>query len=138
MYDELVAKLRIGEEVFPGYVLYGYSKEPYRLSPEDLKQAADAIEELQTYADLYKDMTEESQRVARKVIDSYPKWIPVTERLPENHDDYLVYIIGGEYDQISWTQIAFFDSRYFHLTGVGVIARVTHWAYLPEPPKEET
>ena len=73
MYDELVKRLR-REAV---YLPEKFSKNAELL--DVLMKAADAIEELQTYADLYKDMTEESQRVARKVIDSYPKWIPVTE-----------------------------------------------------------
>lgn len=51
MYDELINKLRIGAKCFPGYELYGYAKEPFRLMPEHLTQAADAIEELSKLAD---------------------------------------------------------------------------------------
>ena len=123
MYDDLIKRLR-REAV---YLPEKFSKNAELL--DVLMKAADAIEELE------KQLDEETE-YATALSCYVPQWIPVTERLPENHDYYLVYIIGGEYDQISWTQIAFFDSRYFHLTGVGVIARVTHWAYLPEPPKE--
>lgn len=81
--DELVKALR---ETDFGDVCVLCESELCRGKDCVILQAADAIEELQTYADLYEDLTEESQRVARKVIDSYPKWIPVTELLPEESE----------------------------------------------------
>ncbi len=64
MYEELIAKLRAGEKVFPGWTLYGYFVEPYSLTAEDLRQAANAIEKYSTSkpitnADLIRTMSDE-------------------------------------------------------------------------------
>lgn len=62
--------------------------------------------------------------------DGQPKWIPVTERLPERGQEIIVYVknivkpIVHPYQ--FWQQD--FDS----------FLRVTHWMPMPEPPKEET
>ena len=84
----------------------------------ELDEAADAIEEL-----------------------SKPRWIPVTERLPEEWKSVLTYqpYVGDEEKpliRVSW------------YIGVGswrecerankLELPVTHWMPLPEPPKEET
>lgn len=98
------------------------------------REAADAIEELQTYLDLYKDIAAENQRVARKVIDSYPRWIPVSERLPEDENHVLAATRNkkGNYNIVK--------AYYCHDMGVwaaGMNNNVTHWMPLPpEPPKE--
>jgi hypothetical protein len=73
------------------------------------------------------------------------RWIPVSERLPENNEDVLVtdgeYCAVGYYrpdaqawdsDTFGWLEnrILFEDVEY----GIGT---VTHWMPLPEIPKEE-
>lgn len=108
---------------------------------ELMKQAADAIEELQTYADLYENLTEESQRVARKVIDSYPKWIPVTERLPSEGTNVLVYEFGSV-EQAYTTTYTVDRSLCWVVNGVsyhrisGADCPIKWWMPLPSPPKE--
>ena len=85
-----------------------YQYEDQKLS-ETCFRAANAIDELQS---------------------QLPKWIPVTERLPENDKTVLV-----------WNRR---NSReYFNVCDHGqwIILRqedITHWMPLPEPPKEET
>lgn len=74
--------------------------------------------------------------------DGQPKWIPVTERLPEKDGEYLVRlgdksIFNTEYESkfgsfgywlsIMWVE----DAEWFPYVGV------THWMPLPEPPKGE-
>ena len=80
------------------------------------------------------------------------KWIPVTERLPEEDGSYLCFsqycgsgwcAVRGfakdgrkkdEYDfQRRWKNVWYdYDSEY----GYCVIDSITHWMPLPEPPKE--
>ena len=67
------------------------------------------------------------------------KWIPVTERLPELHEEVLV--CTEEYGEtvLGFAMVAVFEGtgwleaweRKTYLTAV------THWMPLPEPPKEE-
>ena len=61
------------------------------------------------------------------------KWIPVSERLPENSKDVLVW--GSGYAvHIAWYVPTFNEWRtneYDYDDG-----EVTHWMPLPEPPKE--
>ena len=106
--DELVMRLRNEAET-----------ERYLLPHSDngtaalLDKAADAIEEL-----------------------SKPKWIPVTERLPEAGERVLCYCRANIYEVMKmrtdgdWVHNdQVYDSAY--MSGF-----VTHWMPLPEPPKE--
>ena len=71
-----------------------------------------------------------------------PTWISVDERLPDNCDDVLAVVYGGDenitfhgavenavYDEVEkdWILLAFFEMKNI---------RVTHWMPLPEPPSE--
>ena len=82
-----------------------------------------------------------------------PKWIPVSERLPEKDGHYLVFERGylipiirvlefakdgrkvDKYDfHRGWKNVWYrYDSEWGHIT----IDSVTHWMPLPEPPKGE-
>ena len=79
------------------------------------------------------------------------KWIPVTERLPEEDGDYLTCCNYGEWLQISILCFSkdgdniwgggFSGEKnvfYYDYDGVNVSQEyVTHWMPLPEPPKGE-
>lgn len=71
-----------------------------------------------------------------------PKWISVEERLPDNCDDVLAVVYGGDenitfdaavesavYDDElgEWILLSFLEMQNI---------RVTHWMPLPEPPGE--
>ena len=56
------------------------------------------------------------------------KWIPVTERLPEQGQEVIVYD-GGVLKPKVFCYL-FWNPNY------DIWARVTHWMPLPEPPKE--
>lgn len=75
----------------------------------DLQEALDTVDELQS---------------------QLPRWIPVTERLPEQKGCYLVFshgVIGtAYYGSKWWTE----DPRIYE-------PQITHWMpMLPEPPKD--
>ena len=79
------------------------------------EHAADAIEELQK-----------------------PKWIPVTERLPEHLTSVIIHRKDGgifiwEYFDTSPTDECWIDD----IMNVYPLYDATHWMPLPEPPKEE-
>lgn len=57
------------------------------------------------------------------------KWIPVTERLPEYETEVLTYRKSGISVETRWR--TYWDYDEFS------DSPVTHWAYLPEPPKGE-
>lgn len=88
------------------YVLTGNEK-PGKI----FEEAADAIEEL-----------------------SKPRWIPVTERLPDAGERVLCYCRANIYEVMKmrtdgdWA----YDTNHVYMHSF-----VTHWMPLPEPPKEE-
>ena len=66
------------------------------------------------------------------------EWIPVSERLPEHFGQFSVTVT--EFDGRRYTDYANFDPyrkqwRTSLYRGYG--DKVTHWMYLPEPPKGE-
>lgn len=87
-------------------------------------EAADAIEDLEFACNRYeKDY---------KALCAYlPKWIPVTERLPEPYTWVLVF---AEEHEVAFD--AFYDGAQWKDAILNVLG-VTHWMPLPEPPKEE-
>ena len=60
------------------------------------------------------------------------KWIPVTERLPEEDGYYLVYC--GEYDGIC---VIYYENLVTKGKWMCKWKEVTHWMPLPEPPRGE-
>ena len=114
MYEDLTAELRIFETVCK------HSDKP---DIADLaRRAADAIEELQGRAKVL-------EKVADKWCDAVPKWIPVTERLPETDGLYLVSVKNDHkrrYSKTAWYEKQSWFAR----------QDVTHWMPLPQPPKE--
>lgn len=68
-----------------------------------------------------------------------PKWIPVTERLPQKATDYLCRCVVNDDNTYPFYMvlryILFDENPHFqHETKGGM--KVTHWMPLPEPPKE--
>lgn len=60
---------------------------------------------------------------------SGPKWIPVTERLPEKFQPVIVCREGGKVEQ-GYKDVADWWKVYGTRT-----KKITHWMPLPEPPE---
>lgn len=133
MYEQLVRDLRNWSKA--------WGEEPNPIGPVPVKrlaEAADAIEELsREYESIAKSLTE-SVELVRKLQS--PRWVSVTERLPDAYEDVLL--------QFPNNQAAGFcdrDGCWGVYSGDGFYTEVadnepkpTHWAKkLPEPPKEE-
>lgn len=111
-------------------------------------EAADAIEKLSMK--LHGDeaaIAGMKREIERMVVSSNkPRWIPVTERLPEerinpNTRDFeyvLCVTIWGDVRPFKYgTPIGQKEAHFWNGAGY-VDAYVTHWMPLPEPPREET
>ena len=64
-----------------------------------------------------------------------PKWIPVTEKLPEKDGSVLVY--NGYGRGILWFEKGNGFNEIDDYGWVRPVDSVTHWMPLPEPPKNE-
>lgn len=62
-----------------------------------------------------------------------PGWVSVEERLPEMHDEVLVYLSGYDEVLIAWLYL---DGRWRSCTDEKLLNKITHWMPLPEPPQE--
>ena len=69
-----------------------------------------------------------------------PKWIPVSERLPEYFGTFIVAIFENDPDNTTYTDCADYDYFSKIWRPIGYFAKgceITHWMPLPEPPKGE-
>ena len=135
MYDELIKSLR-----------EDHGKQYFARD----REAADAIEELQKDLERSNDFEafwqHEAEEVLKKfqvTISNKPRWIPVTERLPNGEEDVLVTdgdaCAVGFYrrDANAWDSCEFgwIENRPEPFPqGLGT---VTHWMPLPQTPKED-
>jgi hypothetical protein len=128
MYDKLVKQLREVEEMLK----VAQFKEAANL----IEQAADAIEQLSNAGSAYGRGWTLGYDAGRE--ENKPRWIPVTERLPEDLTRVIVFcedgvsyglcehLIADDEEVVEWH-----DRLHYPITP-------THWMPLPQPPKEET
>lgn len=141
MYEELVKSLRICgrmENIDDNCIAFHdecCEAEPLCMY-ELMRQAADAIEEL----------TEDNAALNGTVINlleqiaelSKPRWIPVTERLPEEDGEYLVCGRWRGKPMQIWICERVNLGPVFGWANRAENPVISHWMPLPEPPKEET
>jgi hypothetical protein len=134
MYDTLIADLRKSADLMRKVRQSLYMDWDER----QLRQAADAIEELQAGEKKFlrniSVLETENENLKRARC-----WIPVTERLPEENGRYIV-----AYEDAT-SVLDFFNGKWFFPwhSSPGCIAweeegTIQAWMPMPEPPKEET
>jgi hypothetical protein len=135
MYDELITKIRRCA-TDPMHCLSCGEDKDGRCFARLMKQAADAIEERMRDLD---SMNE----ACIALYGALPRWIPVTERLPEawrrvivcaKHDGGLSVWDSARWSGKRWEK----EMEVCYDYWVEIDEPVTHWMPLPEPPKEET
>ena len=80
------------------------------------------------------ELADPTEAVADYLMDNgvtVQKWIPVTERLPEENGIYLTVNKNKEYE------FHFFETGKLMWQGIWEEDGVTHWMPLPQPPKGE-
>lgn len=140
MYEELVTRLRRMLD----WELCDYDHN-FKFADETIAEAADAIEELDKLLD---GVSADNDSLCEKIERMQkPRWIPVTERLPECD-------LGAEVGNIEWISCGRvyagcfgrggkYRDAYFRTwadAGEGMDAKdADYWraVTLPEPPKEE-
>lgn len=98
-------------------------------------QLAKSLDEAENTAKRYAELLDKTEDELNKerVKQSECDWISVEDRLPEKEGKYLIYTCHGI--------ISLDDFRSYLLNKEGALSEanfdyyVTHWMYLPEPPK---
>ena len=139
--DELVRRLRTCAELHGECALCSYQGNGCDTMPETpLFQAADAIEELiKREADMTHNMAALSLKVLR-AEEKLPRWIPVTEQLPQEWWPVLGLIqYHDEKEPPSQQVLWYLGNGHWRETWRGDMIEngVTHWMPLPQPPKEK-
>ena len=88
-----------------------------------------------SYVDRFEDEENEALRVAIKALEQEPKWIPISERLPEKSGYYLIsthHITGPVYRNtyVDDVSVEWFYEKFS--------PAVTAWMPAPEPYKVES
>lgn len=90
----------------------------------------EVLESVECYQRLYPDVYVD-HLIANGV--TVQRWIPVTERLPEIHEEVLVYRSG---DGICLDSLEKNGLWELDLFTVSDLTQVTHWMPLPQPPED--
>ena len=127
MYDELLKRLRDAAKMSEALaVLLPHSEG--NATAKLFNEAADAIEELSKSLD---DMNEANIAL----YGALPKWIPVTERLPEKDGAFITAYSKGGVSQNWYMPFHHGGGKWYQNSED--TGEVTHWMPLPQPPKEE-
>jgi hypothetical protein len=90
------------------------------------------------------DVDDESTHVSKSelyvAVEDLPRWIPVSERLPEHQDTVLLYVedYGGWITLGQRSGDGWYVNEEAEGGGPKPLDRFTHWMPLPEPPTKGT
>lgn len=136
MYEELIQRLREAGETLDAMADFIVFPNLGMLA-NLMNEAANAIEELDMKLHganaAIAGMQREIERMVIDSVNSKPKWIPVTERLPNPtfaREWYLVALESGCVTTLGFER----ETMQWHITG----SPVAYWMPIPKPPKEET
>ena len=127
MYDELVKRLKDDE---------AWKNCDFDFIYDWMHEAADAIEELQKAVNFHKFNSEFWEDKYNSLADE--KWIPVTERLPEEYVNVLCHLRSLDRKSEYYSIDHLMEDGQWWKAANSWKHEVTHWMPLPEPPKEET
>lgn len=130
MYEELIKALHNGAEFLecstPG-IKNSFAKMCHNAA-DAIEELAKVLERSKNYEKFWNEEAEEALRRFQVAVANKPRWIPVTERLPESGKVVIGY--NGKRRFVSIVRVSR-DS----------INLITHWMPLPQLPcqrKEET
>ena len=139
MYDELVKRLRDAAKMSEALaVLLPHSEG--NATAKLHKEAADAIEQLSNAGSAYGRGWTLGYDAGRD--ENMPRWIPVTERLPEKNQIVVVVQRGKTWDYGQFRGLDYLGNDVRKWTWKNNTTKtVDYWmpkkSALPEPPKEE-
>jgi hypothetical protein len=88
------------------------------------------------------ELWESRENILFDITEAFTKarWIPVSERLPEENVSVLVFTKDGKFDRAGMhVAILDEDGEWYPSHGDGyMFPVVTHWMPLPEPPNDPT
>ena len=111
----------------------------------DVSMTQDVLTDIKTLRSIENNNPDyHKQELARRdeQLQDERRWIPVSERLPEIHDDYdgeksdCCYVI--DIHKCVW--IAYYrpdEKGWYELPAGIILTTITHWMPLPEPPEGE-
>lgn len=123
---ELVGKLRAYGDMYEGSTL---ALDVFRAADRLEALGQELIDERYRHDRLQDFCVAQGEELSR--LKAQQRWIPVTERLPEDDDDVLIMSSGS----ISMGYYSIYNEYWADYINV-YNSDVTHWMPLPEPPKE--
>jgi hypothetical protein len=78
-------------------------------------------------------MTDKNTQTEQCTIPSVMHWVAVEDRLPNEHEDVMVYCYGNRKSK-HFPNLQFMKQSSFYNGEFECTEDVTHWAELPEPP----
>ena len=103
----------------------GYWKDFAGIIADAISTITEKTQRIENMETMIEDMEE---RIA--IMTEQGLWIPVTDRLPQDDEDVLVWVNGTHRDMAYRDEGVWYDEEHNHLNNI------THWMPLPEPPKE--